>query len=286
VESADICAIAPLYDCVVVSLAESDWARRISFGWELLEPGGLLMLTDTKLPPDASDDLLNEFIKTRAAVATGIEVGEGVAMAYKMMPDCPEPPETPSEHSIVGVRAARVLDELRTKNLIPGSRLLAIPPETGRFLWTLLSAMKARRVLEIGSSSGYSGIWLASALGRTGGKLTTIEADPDKVALATESYRRAGVADWVAMIQGDARDIVDELDGEFDFIFLDCEKSHYLELLDHLVSLVRPGGLIVSDNVISHRQDLKLFIEAVQHHSNLASVTVGIGSGEEMTIRL
>ena len=282
----EICDVSPRFDCVIVSQTETDWAKRISYGWELLEPGGLLLVIDRLQSPDSSDDLLNEFLEKRSVASVGLNVGEGIVLAYKLAPDCPEPADSSGEHAIVGEIAAKVLDELRTENLRPGSRLWAIPPETGLFLWILLNAMKARNVLEIGSSGGYSGTWIASALGNSGGKLTTIEIDTDKISLAKETYRKAGVADWVEIIEGDARDVIDELPGDYDFIFMDCDKRYYIELIDKLVPLVKTGGLIVSDNAISHGAELKGFIDTVQHHSHLASVTVGVGSGVEVTIKL
>lgn len=284
----DIVELEPGYDCVVVSLSDADWLQRISIGWDLLDEDGILVLTDTLQAPDSADDLIGEFFAARAASAVGIRIGEGLVIAYKLPSDSPEQAELVGDSALVDDRALEVLHELATENLKPGSRLWAIPPETGRFLWMLLRAMEASNVLEVGASSGYSGIWIASALGKTRGSLTTIEIDPEKVALATQSYNRAGVSDRVAILEGDAREILGlgSVRGPFDLIFLDCEKEHYLELAIDLVALLRPGGLLVSDNVISHSDELKNFVEEMQHHNNLASVTAGVGSGVEVTIRL
>ncbi len=272
-------------DMVVVSVTEPDWPQRMSLGWDVLEPGGLVVLTDTFQASEAAEAVLGEMFQRHPAAVAGFPLGEGVVLASKLAEPCCGPEGT-EDAVIVGDRAAGVLEELQEEDRLPGSRLWAIPPETGRFLWILTKGMGAKSVLEIGTSSGYSGTWIACALQSTGGSLTTIEIDPEKVAMARKTYERSGVADWVTIIEGDARAVLPCLEGRYDMVFLDCDKEFYGDLLEPILLRLRRGGLLIADNVTSHREELRLYVEEVKRHSSLASVTVPVGSGEELTMVL
>ena len=124
-----------------------------------------------------------------------------------------------------------------------------IDAEVGGFLRVLTSAIGATRILEIGTAIGYSGIWLAGAL-PAGGMLFTLELDPDRVRIARENFARAGLSTKVNVIAGDAQRMVAKVAGPFDLIFQDGSKQLYGPLLDRLVDLLRPGGLLVTDNVL------------------------------------
>jgi len=271
-------------DMSVASLVEPDWNLRMARAWDLLEPEGIFVLTDTLLAGESTEARIGDFFGPRPAATVSFPLGEGVLVAYKL------PDETLSgardDSMILGGQAHEVLEDLQTRNRKPGSRLWAIPPETGRFLWIIIRSMAAKRVLEIGASGGYSGTWIAKALETSGGTLTTMDLDPDKVALARETYSRAGVADRVEIIPGDARDIVPTLEGQYDLVFLDCDKEFYLDLLEPILWRLRRGGLLIADNVLSHGELLKSYVDEVQHHPSLASLTLPIGSGEEMTMVL
>ena len=145
--------------------------------------------------------------------------------------------------------------------------------------------MRARRVLEVGTSNGYSGIWLATALCHTGGRLITIERDSAKVKLARRNFRQAGVADLVEIKMGDATRLLPALEGTFDLVFFDADKAAQL---DHLKTLlqrqrVRQGGLIVSDNALTHPQVLAPYHSYVRTHPQLESLTVPVGNAFEIT---
>lgn len=128
-------------------------------------------------------------------------------------------------------------------------QLPLIDAEVGALLRVLVAATGARRVLEIGTAVGYSGIWMAGAL-PADGMLLTMERDADRVREARENFTRAGVAARVNVMTGDAGLLVNKVAGPFDLIFQDGAKPLYVPMLDRLVSLLRPGGLLVTDNVL------------------------------------
>lgn len=129
------------------------------------------------------------------------------------------------------------------------SDLPLIDPEVGALLSVLTSAIGGRRALEIGTAIGYSGTWIARAL-EPGGMLITFEIDPDRAAKAKVNFRRAGVADRVSLMVGDSGVLLSKVQGPFDLIFQDGDKEQYQPLLDRLIGLLRPGGVLVSDNVL------------------------------------
>jgi len=140
-----------------------------------------------------------------------------------------------------------VLDEIARE----GARrdLPLVDAEVGALLRVLATAISARRILEIGTAVGYSGIWLAGALPQDG-SLITMEMEPERAREARANFTRAGLADRVNVIVGDARLMIAKVAGPFDLIFQDGSKQLYTPLLERLVSLLRPGGLLVTDNVL------------------------------------
>lgn len=140
-----------------------------------------------------------------------------------------------------------VLDEIARDGVAQGLPL--VDAEVGALLAVLVAATGASRVLEIGTAIGYSGVWLARGL-PAGGMLLTIEQDPARAAEAKENFARAGLADRASVIAGDANLKLAKVAGPFDLIFQDGDKRLYLPTLDRLVALLRPGGLLVTDNVL------------------------------------
>jgi predicted O-methyltransferase YrrM len=124
-----------------------------------------------------------------------------------------------------------------------------VDAEVGVLLRTLALAAGATRILEIGTAIGYSGIWLAGALS-DGGSLLTMEMDADRAREARDNFKKAGLADRVNVIVGDAERMLAKVAGPFDVIFQDGDKQLYSPLLDRLVTLLRPGGLLITDNVL------------------------------------
>jgi predicted O-methyltransferase YrrM len=165
-------------------------------------------------------------------------------------------------------------------------RMLNVTPDTGRLLWILARVARATRILEIGTSNAYSTIWLADAARAVGGRVTTLERDADKVRLARENLARAGLAGWVDIREGPAAETLSGLAGPFDLAFLDADRSSYRSYLELVVPKLAPGALLVADNVVSHRAELEEYLGRVKSHPQLFSVTVPIGKGEEVSLRL
>lgn len=160
-------------------------------------------------------------------------------------------------------------------------RLLNITHDTGEFLAVLVRAMGARRVLEIGTSNGYSTLWLADAAQGINGSVTTVELSAHKVAMARENFARACLQDRIVQVEGQATDfLASSADESFDLIFLDSERSAYLGWLPQIERILRPGGLIVVDNATSHAQELAPFMQALRCASGWSTSLVPVGKGE------
>jgi len=169
-----------------------------------------------------------------------------------------------------------------------GQEMLAITADTGMFFSLLLKAIKAKRVLEVGTSVGFSTLWLADAVGKKG-KIMTIEMDPLKVARAEKNFKQAGVEKLIEVKQGIALDVLRTLKGRFDFVLLDADKENIIKYFDLVLPLVRAGGIIAADNMLfppHYRPIMKKYARHVQSRRNVQSVTVPIGMGEEVTIKL
>lgn len=149
--------------------------------------------------------------------------------------------KTPEEQKILNV-----LDAM-DKNERHG--MMNAPKEDGRLLRLLTEAMNAQHVVEIGTSNGYSAIWFCLALRSTGGKITTFEIDENRAALARKNFQRAGVEDLVTLEFGDAHEKVAGIKGPIDIVFLDADKEGYVDYLEKLLPLIRPGGLVIAHNM-------------------------------------
>jgi predicted O-methyltransferase YrrM len=166
----------------------------------------------------------------------------------------------------------------RTDGSPKSRRLRQIPPGTGKFLALLCAGAPAGRVVEIGTSGGYSGLWLSLACRQRGDILTTFEVDENKVALARETFRAAGVEAVVQVVAGDARKVLGA--APVAFCFLDAEKDVYLDCYERVVPQLVPGGLLVVDNLISHADELASFQEHVLGDPRVDALLVPIGKGE------
>jgi predicted O-methyltransferase YrrM len=160
---------------------------------------------------------------------------------------------------------------------------LAVSEEDGRFLRLTIASSRATRALEIGGANGYSAIWIGLGLRETGGRLTTIEFDPARAKVAAANIRRAGLADIVTVVPGDAFKEIPRITGEFDFVFLDAWKRDYRRFLDLVLPRLVPGGLFLAHNVVNKQNEMKEFLDAIQNNPALFS-TIVAPSGEGMSI--
>jgi predicted O-methyltransferase YrrM len=158
-------------------------------------------------------------------------------------------------------------------------RLRQIPPETGRFIALLAASAPGGRFIEIGTSGGYSTLWLTLACREAGRKITTFEILQEKADLARETFLEAGVEDVVELIHADARERLDAYDG-VSFCFLDPAKEIYGECYEKVVPNMIKGGILVADNAISHEEVLGPFLERVTEDERVDALVVPIGSGE------
>jgi predicted O-methyltransferase YrrM len=139
-----------------------------------------------------------------------------------------------------------------------------VDAEVGALLRVLATTVRATRILEIGTAIGYSGIWLAGAL-PAGGMLFTMEFDEERARQARENFARAGLSDRVSVIVGDAQRMLAKVAGPFDLIFQDGDKKMYEPMLDRFADLLRPGGLLVTDNVLWNGEVVPGFVKNPQH---------------------
>jgi len=158
---------------------------------------------------------------------------------------------------------------------------LSVPMQDGRMLRLLAEAVDAKNVVEIGTSTGYSGLWFCLALQDTGGRLTTFEIDHGRATMAREHFQQAGVEKLVTVIEGDAHDKIAALKGPIDVVFIDADKEGYVDYLNKLLPLVRPGGLILAHNVgMSGEYD-----RLVTTNPNLETIFYMEGGGLGVTLK-
>jgi caffeoyl-CoA O-methyltransferase len=174
----------------------------------------------------------------------------------------------------------KILAELN-KMVKDNETYLSVPREDGEALWVLTEAVDAKRVVEIGTSTGYSGLWFCMALTATGGHLTTFEINHKRFTEAHQHFEEAGVADRVTQIEGDAHKNVEKLKGPIDLVFIDADKSGYIDYLNKLLPLVRPGGLILAHN-IDMAPD---YVRAVTTNPNLQTIFYMQGRGLGVTLK-
>jgi caffeoyl-CoA O-methyltransferase len=158
-------------------------------------------------------------------------------------------------------------------------RLRQIPPETGKFLALLAAGAPQGAYVEIGTSAGYSTLWLALACREVGRTITTFEVLEEKVALARETFRRAGVEDVVELVAGDAREHLAACQ-DIAFCFLDAEKEVYADCYEMVVPRLAAGGLLVADNAINHQETLQPLLDRALSDERVDALIAPIGKGE------
>ena len=173
--------------------------------------------------------------------------------------------------------------EEREQGVTRELRARAVAPTTGRFLFSLVAPQNACEVLEIGGSRGYSSIWLAAGVRILGGRVLSLEHDPDKCAAWRRNVADAGLEEWAELVEGDAFETLPEIEDGLDVVFIDAEKEDYERLFALARPKLDPGGLVVADNVLSHEEALGAYSRARQTDPTLVSVTVPLDRGLELS---
>jgi predicted O-methyltransferase YrrM len=165
-------------------------------------------------------------------------------------------------------------------------RFRNVEPPTAELLGVLIRATGARRVLELGTSNGYSTLWLADAVEATGGRVVSVDLDAARTELARANLSTTGLDELVELRSEDAADaLASSEDGAWDFVFLDAERPAYPGYVRHLVRTLAPGGLLAVDNVISHQHELVEFTALIEAETALTQTVVPVGAGVRLAVR-
>src|SRR5262245_8785185 len=154
---------------------------------------------------------------------------------------------------------------------------LAVSEEDGRFLRLMIVSNGTKRAVEVGGANGYSAIWIGLGLRETGGRLTSIEFDPQRAKLAADNVRKAGLSDIVTVVPGDAFAAIPKIEGDFDFVFLDAWKRDYKRFLDLLLPRLRPRGVFLAHNVVNKQAEMRDFLSAIRGDPRLLTSIVRPG---------
>lgn len=167
--------------------------------------------------------------------------------------------KTPAEREAFRQKLLRELEQFAKTH-----PMWNVPPSDGQFLRVLVESCKVKRALEIGSSDGYSGIWIGMGLEQTGGKLITLEIDHNRAQMCKENMKKAGLEKVVTSIEGDALKLIPTLKGPFDFVFIDAWKPDYKKYLDMVMPKMSVGGVIAAHNAIQYASSMRDYLQAVK----------------------
>jgi predicted O-methyltransferase YrrM len=167
----------------------------------------------------------------------------------------------------------RLLNEMDAR----GYQFWSVPREDGKFLHLLVKAIRARNVLELGTSHGFSAIWMGLGLEETGGRLTTIEIDRERHDLARRHVSEAGLSQRVTCIKGDAHVEVAKLEGPFDFVFMDADKEGQMDYFNKLYpKKLLPSGILLVHNAIRQANSMKDYLEMIRTHPDFDTITLSV----------
>jgi len=201
------------------------------------------------------------------------------------------------------------LERSRTMQAPSGDEMLAITNDTGKFFEIFLIAMRANRILEIGTSVGFSTLWFANALvhnnavqPKNGKPIISIEMNPSKISRASKNFTEAGVENVIDVLEGNAKKVLLEIsedlkgqaearktDSLFDFIFLDADKENLKEYFDLALPMLRIGGVVATDNMLypeEYRDLMSEYANYIRGKNTVKTITLEIGNGEEITTKL
>ncbi|NIT35461.1 MAG: methyltransferase [candidate division Zixibacteria bacterium] len=167
----------------------------------------------------------------------------------------------------------------RAAGLPPARRYRALHPKAAEFLYLLALASGARRIVEVGTSAGYSTLWLARACVATGGVVVTLELEAGMAEVARGHLELAGVSDLVEIRPGDARETLPQLVGPFDLAFVDAEKAEYVDYGELLWPKLAAGASLVADNVVSHAEATAPFLAWLRARGDAATTVLEVGNG-------
>lgn len=187
-------------------------------------------------------------------------------------------------------------EEKNYKKIPREKRMLAITKDTGIFYNILLKTHKSKKILEIGTSVGYSTLWFADAIIGKNSKIITIEQNPKKITIAQKNFRKAGVFKMIEIKEGTAKDVLLELKKSvklnyrnyFDFIFIDADKEQYSLYFDICLSILKKDGIIAADNILyptRFKKHIKKYLDHVRRISSVESITIPIGNGQEISFK-
>jgi len=193
-----------------------------------------------------------------------------------------------------GFREYEIQREEMGEILTKEKRSLAIPRDEGKFLYLLARAIEAKLIVEIGTSFGYSTIWLAAAVQSHGGRIISYDILPEKIEAASKSLLEAGLKQNVELIQGDAKTLFKQISEPVDIVFLDADKADYPEFMELSLNKLRVGGILLSDNVLDckviHKDDTEVCEEITSYlsqHPKIMTVTLPfMPNGLEMTLKI
>ena len=207
---------------------------------------------------------------------------------------------------IMNKKITRILTELEKSSqyelknyhkISHDERMLAITKDTGIFYNTLLKMQKPKRILEIGTSMGYSTLWFADAVLDQNSKIFTIEQNPKKIKIATKNFQKAGVTKIIEIRQGNAKEILNKMLSEFkksktkkyfDFVFIDADKEQYSFYFEIGLQMLKKDGIIAADNIIYPKRFnryIKKYLTHIGKKKNIQTVIVPIGNGQQISIK-
>lgn len=234
-------------------------------------PWGGLLVADNVTSHAETRPYLDHLAADPTLLTTVVPLGHGLAVTMKLGKPLPE--------ALLQTLAAQE-ERARTQK-----GWAQVPRDAGALLYILARTTGARRMLEIGTSGGYSTLWLAQAAQAGKGRVTTIERDAAKVNVARRNFASAGLAEVIDLQMGDAERALDRVEGPFGFIFFDADPEDQIDYLDALLASVTPGGMLVSNNHLTHPTDLADYTAYVRSSPDLDSLLLPLGAGLEVTLK-